>query len=50
MVVVTQLVVPRKLTDGQKALLSEYAKMESLEVGSSNPSLWGKIKDAIKAS
>ncbi len=50
LVVVTQLVVPRKLTDGQKALLSEYAKMESLEVGSSNPSLWGKIKDAIKTS
>ena len=50
LVVVAQLVVPRKLTDAQRVLLSEYAKMEDLEVGSTNPSLWGKIKDAMSAS
>jgi len=50
LVVVTQLVVPRKLTDAQRELLSEYAKMESLEIGSTSPSLWGKIKDAMSAS
>jgi len=50
LVVVTQLVVPRKLTDSQRELLSEYAKTEELEVGSTSESLWGKIKDAMGAS
>ncbi|MHC5027625.1 MAG: molecular chaperone DnaJ [Planctomycetota bacterium] len=48
LVVVMQLVVPRKLNDEQRELLGEYAKLEELDVGSgSSPSLWEKIKDAV---
>ena len=48
LVVVTQLVVPQKLNEAQKKLLGEYAQTESLDVGSGGPSLWNKIKDAVK--
>ncbi|MCZ6735891.1 MAG: molecular chaperone DnaJ [Planctomycetota bacterium] len=47
LVVVVQLVVPRKLSDGQKNLLREYAKTEKLDVGAGSPSMWTKIKDAV---
>ncbi|UCD76505.1 MAG: molecular chaperone DnaJ, partial [Phycisphaerales bacterium] len=48
LVVIVQLVVPKKLNDSQKKLLEEYARTEDLEVGNgSNPSFWGKIKDAM---
>ena len=47
LVVIMQLVVPRKLTEEQKRLLAEYAKSEELEVGIVSPSLWEKIKDAV---
>ena len=50
LVIVTQLVVPQKLNEAQKKLLSEYAQTESLDVGSGGPSLWNKIKDAVKGS
>ncbi len=48
LVVVMQLVVPKKLTDDQKQLLSQYAETEDLEVGFEHASLWEKIKDAMK--
>ena len=50
LVVVTQVVVPRKLTDSQKKLLRDYARTESLEVVATDPSLWNKIKDAMVGS
>lgn len=50
LVVIIQLVVPRKLTESQKALLRDYARTEKLEVGAANPSLWDKIKDAVTGS
>ena len=48
LVVVMQLVVPKKLTDDQTQLLSQYAETEDLEVGFEHASLWEKIKDAMK--
>ncbi len=50
LVVVTQLVVPQKLNEAQRKLLGEYAETEHLDVGSSGPSLWNKIKGAVKGS
>jgi molecular chaperone DnaJ len=46
-VVIAQLVVPRKLSDDQEQLLAEYARTENLEVITERPSLWDKIKDAV---
>ena len=48
LVVIIQLVVPRKLNESQRELLSEYAKSEKLEIKAQSPSLWAKIKDAVK--
>ena len=47
LVVITQLIVPRKLTDQQRTLLSDYAETEDLEVATAKPSLWDKIRDAV---
>jgi molecular chaperone DnaJ len=49
-VVILQLVVPRKLTEDQKAILQDYARTEKLDVRASNPSLWDKIKDKMTGS
>jgi molecular chaperone DnaJ len=48
LVVIIQLVVPRKLSDGQKRLLRDFAKTEKLEVDASNPSLWERIRDKMR--
>lgn len=50
LVVIAQLVVPRKLSESQRQLLAEYAKSEQLEVKAQSPSLWEKIKDAVKGN
>jgi len=51
LVLVIQLVVPRKLTDKQRQLLKEYAKTEDYDLTSMDrPSLWNKIKDAVTGS
>ncbi len=50
LVVIVQLVVPRKLTEAQKVLLRDYARTEKLEVGATGPSLWEKIRDAVSGS
>ena len=47
LVVVLQIVVPRKIDDRQRELLSEYAGIEEIEVNASNPSFWHRIKDAV---
>ena len=49
-VVIVQLVVPRKLTDAQKELLREYAVTEELNATAADPSLWEKIKDVVSGS
>jgi molecular chaperone DnaJ len=51
LIVVAQLVVPRKLNESQKKLLAEYARTESVEVGNGQPpSTWQRIKRAVKGN
>jgi molecular chaperone DnaJ len=47
LVAIIQLVVPRKLSESQRKLLSEYAKTEDLEIAAAKPSLWEKIKEKV---
>ncbi len=47
-VVVSQIVVPRKLNDEQKRLLREYANTENVDVAENDPSIWGKIKEVVR--
>jgi molecular chaperone DnaJ len=48
LVVIVQLMVPRKLSDEQKKLLTEYAETEDLDIEEGEKgSFWGKIKDAM---
>lgn len=50
LVVLMQLVVPRKLSDAQRQLLQDYARTEKLEVGSGPSSIWKKVKDKVKGT
>lgn len=45
MVVITQLVVPRKLNEKQRELLADYARTEKLDVKAQNPTFWEKIRE-----
>jgi len=48
LIVIVQLIVPRKLNDDQKRLLAQYAETEDLDIGSGDKaSLWHKIKDRM---
>ncbi len=47
LIVITQLIVPRKLSEAQRKLLADYAKTENLDVRPVRPSFWGKIRDAM---
>ncbi|MCP3905147.1 MAG: molecular chaperone DnaJ [Planctomycetes bacterium] len=48
LVVIAQLVVPRKLNDEQRKLLQEYAETEELDVGTGErSSFWDKLKDVV---
>jgi molecular chaperone DnaJ len=47
LVVVLQLVVPRRLNETQRDLLSKYAETEDLEFNDDEPSLWNKIKGSF---
>ena len=47
LVTVLQLVVPRKLNEDQRNLLSKYAETEELEINDAEPSLWTRIKDSF---
>jgi molecular chaperone DnaJ len=48
LVVITQLVVPKRLSDEQQELLREYAKTEDTDVFEPRkPSFWNKIRDAV---
>ncbi len=48
LVVIVQLVVPKKLNEKQRAILSQYAESEELDVLKGSPSIWDKFKGAIK--
>lgn len=51
LIVIAQLVVPRKLNEQQRKLLAEYAQTESVEVGNGQqPSTWERIKRVVKGS
>jgi hypothetical protein len=45
--VVLQLIVPRRLNETQRDLLSKYAETEDLEFNDEEPSLWNKIKGSF---
>jgi molecular chaperone DnaJ len=47
LIIVLQIVVPRKLDEKQRELLSAYAETEDIEVNAGNPSFWNRIKDAV---
>jgi len=48
LVVIVQLVVPRRLDDEQKRLLQEYAATEEIDVGDGDKaSFWHRLKDAV---
>jgi len=47
LVAIAQLVVPKKLNEQQRALLTQYARLEELDVKAQSPSLWDKIKGAV---
>lgn len=48
LVVIVQLVVPKKLNEKQRNILSQYAESEELDISKDSPSFWNKLKDAIR--
>jgi molecular chaperone DnaJ len=48
LVVVAQLLVPRKLTESQRKLLAEYAQTEDVNISAPQQSTWEKLKRAVK--
>jgi molecular chaperone DnaJ len=51
LIVIAQLVVPKKLNESQKKLLAEYARTESVDIGNGQPaSAWQRIKRAVKGT
>ena len=48
LIVIVQLIVPKKLTDDQKELLEQFAETEEVDVATGDKaSLWNRIKDAM---
>jgi molecular chaperone DnaJ len=47
LVVIVQLVVPKKLTDEQRKLLEQYAQTEEVEVAAAQPKWWDKLRGAF---
>jgi molecular chaperone DnaJ len=47
LVIVLQLVVPRKLDDTQRELLTKFAETEELDVDHKSPSFWSRLKDTF---
>jgi len=50
LVVIAQLVVPRKITDAQRKLLMELAKIDDVAVNAQSESAWEKIKRKVKGT
>ncbi|MAC20787.1 MAG: molecular chaperone DnaJ [Phycisphaerae bacterium] len=47
LVAILQLVVPRKLDETQRELLTRFAETEELEVDHSSPGFWSRLKDTF---
>ncbi len=48
LVVIVQLIVPKKLNEEQRQLLEQYAETEDLDIANGGKSsFWGKLKDAV---
>ena len=47
LVVIVKLVVPKKLSEEQRALLESYAETEHVPVNEPETSFWDKVKDAV---
>jgi len=48
LVVIVQLIVPKRLNDEQRRLLEQYAEMEELDASNGEkPSFWNKIREAM---
>jgi molecular chaperone DnaJ len=47
LIAVLQIIVPSKLDDAQRELLTSYAETENIEINATNPSFWNRIKDAV---
>jgi len=47
LVVIVQLVVPKKLSEQQRRLLEQYAETEHVEVAAEQPRWWEKLRDAF---
>ena len=47
LVVVAQLMVPKKLNEDQRTLLEQLAETENLDVGVDEPSWWERLKERI---
>ena len=47
LIVIAQLVVPRRLNDEQRKLLTQYAQTEHMDVKAQSPSFWDKLKGAV---
>ena len=47
LVVILQLVVPKRLSEEQRNLLSKYAESEDLDFDNKSSSLWSRIRDTL---
>ena len=47
LVIIVKLIVPKKLTEEQRALLESYAETEHVPVNESETSFWDKVKDVV---
>lgn len=47
LVVILQLVVPKRLSEEQRNLLSKYAETENLDFDHKSPGLWSRIRDSL---
>ena len=47
LVVILQLVVPKRLSEEQRNLLSKYAETENLDFDHKSPGLWSRIRDTL---
>jgi molecular chaperone DnaJ len=47
LVVILQLVVPKRLSEEQRALLSKYAETEDLEFDKKSSTLWSRIRESF---
>ena len=47
LVMILQLIVPRKLDETQRELLTQFAETESIDVDHKSPGFWSRLKDTF---